>query len=282
MNLEMLFNADKIIPRILDLLFLYGPKLIAAIVILVVGKFIAKLMRSAVQRVLKKSKVDELLISFVGSLSYMALLAFVIIAALNQLGIQTTSFVAIIGAAGLAIGLALQGALSNFAAGVLMLIFRPFKNGDYIEGGGVAGTVEQIQIFTTELLTPDNKLVIIPNSIMMGGNITNYSANSVRRIDLVVGVSYADDLKKVKQVLNDIIAKETLLLKEPAATVAVAELADSSVNLVVRPWVKTQDYWAGRFQLVENIKLGFDREGISIPFPQHEVHMIPQQDQPPA
>ncbi len=278
MDLNLLFDTDKLIPRILDLLFLYGPKLIAAIVILIAGRFLAKIVRSAVQRVLKKSKVDELLISFVGSLSYMALLAFVIIAALNQVGIQTTSFVAIIGAAGLAIGLALQGALSNFAAGVLMLIFRPFKNSDYIEGGGVSGTVEQIQIFTTELLTPDNKLVIIPNSNMMGGNITNYSANKTRRIDLVIGVSYSDDLLKVKQVLNNILANEPLLLKEPAATVAVAELGDSSVNLVVRPWVKTQDYWKVRFQLVEDIKLGFDLEGISIPFPQHDVHMITKQD----
>lgn len=278
MNIDMLFNADKLIPRILDLIFQYGPKLIAAIVILIAGKFFAKIVRSTVRRVLQKSKVDELLISFVSSLSYMAMLAFVIIAALNQLGIQTTSFVAIIGAAGLAIGLALQGALSNFAAGVLMLIFRPFKNGDYIEGGGVSGTVEQIQIFTTELLTPDNKLVIIPNSNMMGGNIVNYSANKVRRIDLVIGVSYSDDLQKVKKVLSDIVAAEPLLLKDPAPTIAVAELADSSVNLVVRPWVKTQDYWKQRFELIENIKVGFDKAGISIPFPQRDVHMIDKQD----
>jgi len=278
MNLELLFDTEKLIPRILDLLFQYGPKLIAAIVILFAGRFFAKIVRSAVRRVLQKSKVDELLISFVSSLSYMAMLAFVIIAALNQLGIQTTSFVAIIGAAGLAIGLALQGALSNFAAGVLMLIFRPFKNGDYIEGGGVSGTVEQIQIFTTELLTPDNKLVIIPNSNMMGGNIINYSANKIRRIDLVIGVGYSDDLKKVKQVLSDIIAAEPLLLKDPAPIIAVSELADSSVNLVVRPWVKTQDYWKQRFQLIENIKIGFDQAGISIPFPQRDVHMIDTQD----
>lgn len=273
MDFSQLLDAEKLIPRILDLLFHYGPRLIAAIVIFILGRWLAKLVRNAVRRVMKKSKVDELLISFVGSLSYMAMMAMVVIAALNQLGIQTTSFVAILGAAGLAIGLALQGSLSNFAAGVLMIIFRPFQTGDYIEGGGVSGLVEQIQIFTTELRTPDNKLVIIPNANLMSGNIINYSANHTRRIDLVVGVSYDDDLKQVKQVLNDIVASEPRLLKEPAPTIAVSELADSSVNLVVRPWVKTEDYWALYFHLTETIKLRFDAEGISIPYPQRDVHV---------
>lgn len=273
MDFSQLLDAERLIPRILDLLFHYGPKLIAALVIFVLGRWLSKLVRNAVRRVMKKSKVDELLISFVGSLSYMAMLAMVVIAALNQLGIQTTSFVAILGAAGLAIGLALQGSLSNFAAGVLMIIFRPFQTGDYIEGGGVSGLVEQIQIFTTELRTPDNKLVIIPNANLMSGNIINFSANNTRRIDLVVGVSYNDDLKQVKQVLNDIVASEPRLLKEPAPTIAVSELADSSVNLVVRPWVKTEDYWALYFYLTETIKLRFDAEGITIPYPQRDVHL---------
>lgn len=282
MDISQLFDAEKIIPRVLDLLFHYGPKLIAALVILVIGRMVAKLVRSAVKRLLKKSKVEELLISFVSSLSYMAMLAFVVIAALNQLGIQTTSFVAILGAAGLAIGLALQGSLSNFAAGVLMIIFRPFTSGDYIEGGGVSGTVGQIQIFTTELLTPDNKLVIVPNSNMMAGNIINYSANKTRRIDLVIGVSYADDLLKVKQVLQTIIAAEPRILSDPATKIAVSELADSSVNLVVRPWVLTSEYWDVYFQLIETIKLRFDEQGISIPFPQRDIHMIaPKQLEPP-
>jgi small conductance mechanosensitive channel len=273
MDLSLLFNAETIIPRVLDIIFQYGPRLIAAIVILIVGRLLAQLIRSAVRRVLKKSKVDDLLISFVASLSYMGMIAFVVIAALNKIGIQTTSFIAILGAAGLAIGLALQGSLSNFAAGVLMIIFRPFKNGDYIEGGGVSGTVQQIQIFTTELLTPDNKLIIVPNAKVMSDNIINYSANKTRRIDLVVGVSYSDDLHKVKQVLKDIIDNETRLLKDPAPRIAVSELGDSSVNLVVRPWAATKDYWDLYYHLTETIKLRFDEEGISIPFPQCDVHM---------
>lgn len=274
MDYSQLFNSEKVIPYILDQLMTYGPKIIAALAIFVIGRFFCKIISNTVKRVLKKSKVDDLLVSFVGSITYMALLVFVAIAALNQLGIQTTSFVAIIGAAGLAIGLALQGALSNFAAGVLMIVFRPFKSGDYIEGGGVSGTVGQIQIFTTELLTPDNKLVIVPNANMMGSNITNYSANSTRRVDMVIGVGYGDDLSKVKQVLQNIIDAEPRIHKSPETRIAVKELGDSSVNLVVRPWVNTGDYWGVYFDLTETIKIRFDAEGISIPYPQRDVHMI--------
>lgn len=253
---------------------IYGPKVISALAIFILGRWACKIIRNTVKRVLKKSQVDELLISFVGSITYMGLLVFVIIAALNQLGVQTTSFVAIIGAAGLAIGLALQGALSNFAAGVLMIIFRPFKSGDYIEGGGVSGVVGQIQIFTTELLTPDNKLVIVPNANMMGSNITNYSAKETRRVDLIIGVGYGDDLSKVKQVLQQIMDAEQRVLKSPQVTIAVSELGDNSVNFVVRPWVKTADYWDMYFHLTETIKVRFDEENISIPYPQRDVHMI--------
>lgn len=274
MDLSQLFDSEKIIPYIIDQLATYGPKVISALAIFIFGRLACKIISKAVKRILTKSKVDELLISFVGSISYMGLLVFVIIAALNQLGVHTTSFVAIIGAAGLAIGLALQGALSNFAAGVLMIIFRPFKSGDYIEGGGVSGVVGQIQIFTTELLTPDNKLVIVPNANMMSSNITNYSANSTRRVDLVVGVGYGDDLSKVKQVLQTIIDEEPRVLKSPQATIAVSELADNSVNLVVRPWVRTEDYWDIYFHLTETIKVRFDAENISIPYPQRDVHMV--------
>ncbi len=274
MDLSQLFESEKIIPYIVDQLATYGPKVISALAIFIIGRLACKIIRKAIKRILTKSKVDELLISFVGSITYMGLLVFVIIAALNQLGVHTTSFVAIIGAAGLAIGLALQGALSNFAAGVLMIIFRPFKSGDYIEGGGVSGVVGQIQIFTTELLTPDNKLVIVPNANMMSSNITNYSANSTRRVDLVVGVGYGDDLSKVKQVLQTIIDEESRVLKSPQATIAVSELGDNSVNLVVRPWVKTEDYWDIYFHLTETIKVRFDAENISIPYPQRDVHMI--------
>lgn len=274
MDLSQLFEVEKIIPYLIDQMAIYGPKVISALAIFILGRWACKIIRNTVKRVLKKSQVDELLISFVGSITYMGLLVFVIIAALNQLGVQTTSFVAIIGAAGLAIGLALQGALSNFAAGVLMIIFRPFKSGDYIEGGGVSGVVGQIQIFTTELLTPDNKLVIVPNANMMGSNITNYSAKGTRRVDLVIGVGYGDDLSKVKQVLQHVMDAEQRVLKSPQVTIAVSELGDNSVNLVVRPWVKTADYWDMYFHLTETIKVRFDEENISIPYPQRDVHMI--------
>nr|WP_320050418.1 mechanosensitive ion channel domain-containing protein [uncultured Desulfuromonas sp.] len=274
MDFSQFLDMKHLGPRILDMLFQYGPRIIAAVVIFILGRIFARLICNAVRRVLKRSKVDDLLVSFVGSLTYMGVLAFVIIAALNQLGIQTTSFVAILGAAGLAIGLALQGSLSNFAAGVLMIIFRPFKNGDYIEGAGVAGLVEQIQIFTTELRTPDNKLVIIPNANLMSGNIVNYSANKTRRIDMVFGIGYDDDIRKAKTILQEIIATEPRILKEPAPVIAVSELGDSSVNFVVRPWAATKDYWDLYFHLTETVKIRFDEEGITIPYPQRDVHIF--------
>ena len=273
MDFSQLLDMEHLGPRILDLLFQYGPRVIAAVVIFILGRVFARIIRNAVRRILKRSKVDDLLVSFVGSLTYMGVLAFVLIAALNQLGIQTTSFVAILGAAGLAIGLALQGSLSNFAAGVLMIIFRPFKNGDYIEGAGVAGLVEQIQIFTTELRTPDNKLVIIPNANLMGSNIINYSANQTRRIDMVFGIGYDDDLRKAKTILQEILASDERILKNPAPVIAVSELGDSSVNFVVRPWAATKDYWDLYFHLMETVKIRFDEEGISIPYPQRDVHL---------
>jgi small conductance mechanosensitive channel len=201
------------------------------------------------------------------------LLTFVVLAAINQIGVQTTSFIAIIGAAGLAIGLALQGSLANLAAGVLIILFRPYKVGDYIEGGGVAGTVEEVQIFTTILKTPDNKTIIVPNGQIMGGTITNFSAMAERRIDLVVGVGYDADLDKTRQVLTDLLSADQRILEEPATLIGVVELADSSVNLVVRPWVKTADYWSVYFDLNERIKKRFDVEGITIPFPQRDVHV---------
>jgi len=220
-----------------------------------------------------KADVDETLISFVGNLTYIVLLIFVIIAALNQLGVQTTSFIAIIGAAGLAIGLALQGSLANFAAGVLMIIFHPFKVGDYIEAAGVAGVVEEIQIFTTQLKTPDNKTIIIPNASVTGGSITNYSAKDTRRVDLVIGVGYGDDLKRVREVLEEVLAKDDRILDDPAPTIGVLELGDNSVNFAVRPWVKAEDYWGVYFDSTETVKRRFDEEGISIPFPQRDVHL---------
>jgi small conductance mechanosensitive channel len=224
--------------------------------------------------VLEKGGADPIIVGFVGSITYIALLAFVVVAALGQLGIQTTSFIAILGAAGLAVGLALQGSLANFAAGFLMIIFRPFKVGDFIEGAGVAGVVKEIQIFTTTLKTGDNKTIIIPNSKISGDNITNYSAEENRRVDMTVGVAYDADLSKVRDVLQDIISKDDRILSDPATQIAVAELADSSVNFVVRVWTKTADYWGVKFDMTETIKNRFDEAGIGIPFPQRDIHIV--------
>jgi small conductance mechanosensitive channel len=266
-------DFNNIITNLQAFAALYGLKIIAAIVIFVVGRWVARALRNVIKKMMAKSDVDETLISFVGNLTYITLLAFVIIAALNQLGIQTTSFIAVIGAAGLAIGLALQGSLANFAAGVLMIIFRPFTAGDYIEGAGVAGVVEEIHIFATQLKTPDNKTIIVPNAKMMGDNITNYSTKDTRRVDMVIGVGYGDDLKKVREILEDILAKDDRILEDPAPTIGVLELGDNSVNFAVRPWVKTEDYWGAYFDVTETVKRRFDEEGISIPYPQRDVHL---------
>ena len=266
-------DFSNILPRLQELVAFYGLKIVAAVVIFIVGRWVAKALRRVAVRMMTKANVEETLISFVGNLTYIALLVFVIIAALNQLGVQTTSFIAIIGAAGLAIGLALQGSLANFAAGVLMIIFRPFKVGDYIEAAGVAGVVEEIEIFTTQLRTPDNKTIIIPNASVTGGSITNYSAKDTRRVDMVIGVGYGDDLKKVREVLEEVLAKDDRVLDDPAPTIGVMELGDNSVNFAVRPWVKTADYWGAYFDLTETVKRRFDQEGISIPFPQRDVHL---------
>ena len=257
-----------------DVIAVWGLKVIAAIAIFIIGRWIAMMVRKGVRRMMEKSTVDPIIIGFVSSIVYIALLAFVVIAALGQLGIQTTSFIAILGAAGLAIGLALQGSLANFAAGFLMIIFRPFKVGDFIEGAGVAGIVQAIQIFTTTLKTGDNKTIIIPNAKLSGDNIINYSAEETRRVDMTVGVAYDADLSKVKAVLNEIIGKEDRIHTDPAPQVAVAELADSSVNFVVRVWTDTADYWGVKFDITETIKNRFDDEGIGIPFPQRDIHFV--------
>jgi small conductance mechanosensitive channel len=250
-----------------------GKNLVIALVIFYVGRLVVSLVIRALHKVMQKNDVDKTLETFVCNLVRMALLVVVIIAAIGALGIETTSFIAIFGAAGLAVGLALQGSLSNFAAGVLIVLFRPYKVGDFIEAAGINGVVEQVQILTTVLKTGDNKQVIVPNSQIMDSIITNYSANDTRRVDMVVGVSYDDDLDKVRQTIEDLVAAEERILDEPACTIAVSALADSSVNFVVRPWVKTSDYWGVMFDLTEAIKKRFDKEGISFPFPQQDVHL---------
>ncbi|MBN1436141.1 MAG: mechanosensitive ion channel [Sedimentisphaerales bacterium] len=251
----------------------YGMDVISAIAILIVGRIVAGIARGLLKKLLVRSRVDETLVTFVTKVVYVALMVFIIIAAVGKLGVQTTSFVAVIGAAGLAVGLALQGSLSNFAAGVLLIIFKPFKVGDFIEAGGATGVVEEIGIFTTEMKSPDNKKIIVPNAKLMGDNITNYTAKEQRRIDIVAGVSYSADLDKVRKVLQGICSEDERILAEPAPTIGVLELADSSVNFVVRPWVKTADYWDVYFATQEKIKKRFDAEGIGIPFPQRDVHM---------
>lgn len=252
----------------------WGIQVIGAIVLLIIGRWIAGMVGRSVRRSLEKAKVDSVLVPFFSTLAHYTVLAVVIIAVLSLFGIQTTSLVAVLATAGLAIGLALQGTLSSFAAGVMLLIFRPFRIGDYVEVGGSAGSVADVGLFSSVLNTPDNVRITVPNSAIFGQTIKNYSANENRRIDLVVGVSYGDDLGRAMQILSDVLAKESRVLAEPAPTVAVAELGDSSVNFVVRPWVKGTDYWPTRFDLIREIKEQLEAGGCSIPFPQRDIHVI--------
>lgn len=246
--------------------------IVMAVAILVVGFFIVKRIRSWLKNNLKKY-VDPMIATFVTNIAYVLMMAILVIAALSQLGFETTSLAAIIGAAGLAIGFALKDSLSNFASGVMIIAFRPFKAGDYIEAGGVSGTVEGIQMFSTQLNSPDNKHIIVPNAQITSGSITNYSTKDTRRIDLTFGIGYDDDIKKAKTTLQRLIKADKRVIDAEDTVIAVAELADNSVNIVVRPWVKAEDYWAVKFELTEKVKLAFDKAGISIPYPQTDVHL---------
>jgi small conductance mechanosensitive channel len=265
---------EAILNHLKEWTLLYGPNIIAALAIFIIGRLVARIIPNVIQRVMKKGDADPILISFASSAAYIGTMAFVIIAALSKLGVQTNSFVAVVGAAGLAIAFSLRDSLGNLASGVLMTIFRPFKLGDWVEAGGISGAVEDMGIFATILRTGDNKKVIVPNSKLTSDNITNYSAKPTRRVDLVIGVGYQDDLKQVRKVLEQILSEDDRILPDPAPTIAVLELADSSVNFAVRPWVKTSDYWPVKFDLQETIKIRFDAEGISIPFPQQDVHLF--------
>ncbi len=270
---NMGFTWDEVVTFLKTSALDFSIALVTAIVIFYVGRIVVRLVTRTLRRVMNAREVDKTLVSFISNLVNMILMVIVAIAAIGALGVQTTSFIAIIGAAGLAVGLALQGSLSNFASGVLIIIFRPYKVGDFIEAAGVAGSVVEVQILTTVFKTGDNKQIVVPNSQVMGGVITNYSANDTRRVDMVVGVSYDDDLDKTRSTLEELIAADDRILGDPAPTIAVSELADSSVNFVVRPWVRTADYWGVKFDLTEAIKKRFDQEGISFPFPQQDVHM---------
>lgn len=250
-----------------------GLNILIALAIFYVGRMIINIVVRGLRKVMQRQEVEKTLETFVCNLVRMALLVVVAIAAIGALGVETTSFIAIFGAAGLAVGLALQGSLSNFAAGVLIVLFRPYRVGNFIEAAGIAGTVEQVQILTTILKTPDNKQIIVPNSQIMDSIITNYSAKDTRRVELVIGVSYDDNLDKVRETIQELVDADERILKDPECVIAVSALADSSVNFTVRPWVATEHVWPVTFDLTEAVKKRFDEVGISFPFPQQDVHV---------
>ena len=253
--------------------------LVAALAIFVIGRWVISLVHRLSIKAMGRAKVEPLLIKFLGNILRTLLLIVVVLAAISQLGIQTTSLIAVLGAAGLAVGLALQGSLANFAAGVLVIIFRPYKIGDYVEAGGVAGVIDDVQIFTTELKTGDNRKIIVPNGQMMSGAITNYSSHDTRRVDLVASVGYDADIDVVRRVLEEVVAKDARVLESPAPNIRMSAMLDSSVNWIVRPWVKASDYWDVYWEMTEEIKRRFDAEGISIPFPQRDVHVYHHDEQ---
>lgn len=266
-------KAEQILTRVYEMLAEYGLKVVGAMLIFLVGRWVAKLLSRLIVKVLTRAKVDPTLVPFIENLSYTAMLVFVVVAALGQAGVQTASFIAVLGAAGLAVGLALQGSLANFASGVLLLVFKPFRVGDFVEIGGVKGTVQGIQIFNTVLNSPDNVRIVVPNGQVTGGTISNYTINGTRRVDLVASVSYDDDLKKARRVIENVLASEPKILAQPAPVIAVNEMAESSIDFVVRPWVKVADYWEVYWSLTEKLKVAMDENGLTIPFPQQEIYV---------
>jgi len=268
------FDAAQAMEWVVVFVTTWGARVVGALLLLGVGWVAARWARRWTVRALGRSRLDATLVPFVASIVYYAALTFVVVAVLGVFGIQTTSFIAVLGAAGLAIGLALQGTLSNFSSGVMLLVFRPFGVGDYVEAGGTAGSVQEIGLFTTVLHSPDNVRIIVPNSEIYGAVIKNYSANETRRNDLVVGVSYGDDLGRATEVVRGVLAADPRVLAEPEPVVAVGELGASSVDLVVRPWCRKEDYWALRFDLTRRLKEELEAAGCSIPFPQRDVHLI--------
>ena len=266
-------NVDQVTEVVTGLVSTWGLRVVGALAVLIIGWTAAKMVGGWARRLLTRSKMDPTLVPFFSRMAYYLTLTFVLLAVLRLFGVETTSFIAVLGAAGLAVGLALQGTLGNFAAGVMLLVFRPFNNGDFVEVAGVAGTVGEIGIFATTLNTGDNVRIVVSNGSIYGGTIKNYSANATRRNDIVMGVSYDDDLAKAKQTIEQVLAGDSRVLQDPAPVVAVAELADSSVNFVVRPWCKKEDYWGLRFDLLREMKEQLEAAGCSIPYPQQDVHM---------
>ena len=281
-NIDVIATTEKIFNQLdsmrfdailRDWIIPYGTKVFLAIAIFVVGKWLAKGISQLLSKAVLASTKDEMLQSFVRSISYFLLLLIVVIASLSQLGINTSSLVALIGAAGLAIGLSLQNSLQNFAAGVMLLIFKPFKKGDFIETSGISGTVTQMGLVVLELRTGDNKTVLVPNSNVFSSTITNYSANETRRVDFIFDISYDDDIAQAKEIIREILEKDDRVLKEPKPVIAVSTLASSSVQIIARPWVNTPNYHAVYWQVTENVKIAFDKAGISIPFNQLDVNL---------
>jgi small conductance mechanosensitive channel len=254
-----------------------GEQFLKGLIILVVGWYAAKLLRAGIGKAMGRKKADPALISFISTLVYVVVLSFVFVSALGRFGIQTSAMVAVIGAAGLAIALSLQGSLANFAAGIIIIILRPFRAGDFVDVSGTSGFVEEVNLLASIIRTPDNKTVIVPNANITGGNIVNYSKKDTRRVDLVFGIGYGDDIQKAKNILEDILKSNERVLDDPAYKVALSELGDSSVNFVCRPWVKTEDYWDVYFGVTEEVKKRFDAEGVTIPFPQRDVHIYQEQ-----
>jgi small conductance mechanosensitive channel len=271
-------NIDAYTTKAIELVMMYAPKVVLAIVTLIVGLWLIGMITKVTRKSMEKTKADKTLIPFTTNLVSWLLKVLLFISVASMVGIATTSFIAVLGAAGLAIGLALQGSLGNFAGGVLILIFKPYNVGDLIEAQGHLGVVKEVQIFNTILLTPDNKRVIIPNGAVSNGSIVNYSAEGILRVDMVIGIAYESDIPKAKEVLHKAMADHELVLKDPEPTVAVSELADSSVNFVVRPWSKVADYWQVYFDITEAAKVGLEASGISIPFPQRDVHLFEQKE----
>jgi len=276
-QLSQLFATEEY-RQYLDVAMAYALKAVGALLIFLIGKMIARALGNVTNKAMTKYGVDETLTKFISSSVYFALLVVVIMAALGQLGIETTSFLAILGAAGLAVGLALKDTLSNVGAAVVLLIFRPFKVGDFVEAGGATGTVDSISIFTTTISPVDNRTIIVPNAAITAGNIVNFSQKPQRRVDHVVGIGYDDDIKKAKEVMYEVIRNDPRTLDEPAPLVAVTDLGDSSVNFTVRAWVKSADYWDAYFAIIEDIKLALDGNGITIPYPQMDVHLDSTQE----
>lgn len=260
----------------------YGTNLIFSLLILLIGLFAVKIAVGMIGKTLTKTKLDAMLNNFLSNILRWVLILLVIVAALDQLGVDTTSFIAVLGAAGLAVGLALKDSLQNFASGVMLILFRPFRTGDFIEAGGAEGVVEEIRIFSTQMRTPDNREVIVPNSDIYSGKITNNTIRETRRIDMVFGIGYEDDLRASKEIIEKIISSDDRILTEPAPFIAVGELGASSVDILVRPWVKTPDYFATKCDLLEKIKVAFDDAGISIPYPQMDVHFDSANGEPKA